>query len=142
MKTELAKILSVRGQHGLFQYVAQSRSGAIAESLSDKKRTNFSATSGITTLEDISIYTQEGEVKLRKVFEKLHEVLGDSDAPTSKASPDELKALFAKALPDYDEDRFYVSHMKKVVDWYNELKAYASLEFVDPEAEQEEGAAE
>lgn len=142
MKTELAKILSVRGQHGLFQYVAQSRSGAIAESLSDKKRTNFSATSGITTLEDISIYTQEGEVKLRKVFEKLHEVLGDSDAPTSKASPDELKALFAKALPDYDEDRFYVSHMKKVVDWYNELKAYASLEFVDPEEEQEEGAAE
>ncbi|MBQ2151600.1 MAG: DUF5606 domain-containing protein [Bacteroidales bacterium] len=142
MKTELAKILSVRGQHGLFQYVAQSRSGAIAESLSDKKRTNFAATSGITTLEDISIYTQEGEVKLRKVFEKLHEVLGDSDAPTSKASPDELKALFAKALPDYDEDRFYVSHMKKVVDWYNELKAYASLEFVDPEAEQEEGAAE
>ena len=142
MKTELAKILSVRGQHGLFQYVAQSRSGAIAESLSDKKRTNFAATSGITTLEDISIYTQEGEVKLRKVFEKLHEVLGDSDAPTSKASPDELKALFAKALPDYDEDRFYVSHMKKVVDWYNELKAYASLEFVDPEEEQEEGAAE
>lgn len=142
MKTELAKILSVRGHHGLFQYVAQSRSGAIAESLSDKKRTNFAATSGITTLEDISIYTQEGEVKLRKVFEKLHEVLGESDAPTSKASPDELKALFAKALPDYDEDRFYVSHMKKVVDWYNELKAYASLEFVDPEAEQEEGAAE
>ncbi len=142
MKTELAKILSVRGQHGLFQYVAQSRSGAIAESLSDKKRTNFAATSGITTLEDISIYTQEGEVKLRKVFEKLHEVLGDSDAPTSKASPDELKALFAKALPDYDEDRFYVSHMKKVVDWYNELKAYASLEFVDPEEEQEEAAAE
>jgi len=142
MKTELAKILSVRGQHGLFQYVAQSRSGAIAESLSDKKRTNFAATSGITTLEDISIYTQEGEVKLRKVFEKLHEVLGDSDAPTSKASPDELKALFAKAIPDYDEDRFYVSHMKKVVDWYNELKAYASLEFVDPEEEQEEGAAE
>ena len=28
--------------------------------------------------------------------------------------------------------------MKKVVDWYNELKACASLEFVDPEAEQED----
>ena len=138
MKTDLAKILSVRGQHGLFQYIAQSRSGAIAESLSDHKRTNFAATSGITTLEDISIYTQEGEVKLRKVFEKLHEVLGEKDAPTSKAAPEELKALFAKALPDYDDDRFYVSHMKKVVDWYNELKAYASLEFVDPEAEEEE----
>ena len=142
MKTDLAKILSVRGQHGLFQYIAQSRSGAIAEALSDKKRTNFAATSGITTLEDISIYTQEGEVKLRLVFEKLHEVLGDKDAPTSKSAPEELKALFTKALPDYDEDRFYVSHMKKVVDWYNELKAYASLEFVDPEAKEEETPAE
>jgi hypothetical protein len=24
-----------------------------------------------------------------------------------------------------------------VVDWYNELKAYATLDFVDPEAEEE-----
>jgi len=137
MKTDLAKILSVRGQHGLYLYIAQSRSGAIAEALSDKKRVSFPATSGITTLEDISIYTQEGEVKLRQVFGKLHEVLGDKSAPTSKADPEEIKALFAQALPDYDGERFYVSHMKKVVDWYNELKAYATLDFVDPEAEEE-----
>ena len=138
MKTDLAKILSVRGQHGLFRYLAQSRSGAIAEALSDGKRSNFAATSGITTLEDISIYTQEGELKLREVFEKLHEVLGEENAPGSKAAPEELKALFAKAVPDYDEDRFYVSHMKKVVDWYNELKSFASLEFVNPDEEKEE----
>ena len=46
---------------------------------------------------------------------------------------EEQKALFEKALPDYDGDRFYVSHMKKVVDWYNELKNFASLDFVDEE---------
>ena len=33
MQTDLARILSVAGLHGLFQYVAQSRSGVIAESL-------------------------------------------------------------------------------------------------------------
>ena len=136
MKTDLAKILSVRGQRGLFSYIAQSRSGAIAESLRDHKRTNFAANSGITTLADISIFTLEGEVKLKDVFLKIQEVLGDADAPTSKASPDEIKALFEKALPDYDADRFYVSHMKKVVDWYNELKNFASLDF----AEEEENA--
>ena len=135
MKTDLAKILSVRGQRGLFSYIAQSRSGAIAESLRDRKRTNFAANSGITTLADISIYTLEGEVKLKEVFLKLQSVLGDADAPSSKASPDELKALFGKALPDYDADRFYVSHMKKVVDWYNELRNYASLDFVEEEEE-------
>ena len=141
MKTDLAKTLSVRGQHGLFNYIAQSRTGAIVEAFEDKKRYNFSASAGITTLEDISIYTSEGEMKLREVFGKLHEVLGDNDAPDAKkASADELKALFAKAVPEYDGERFYVSHMKKVVEWYNALKKYASLEFVtdeDREKEQE-----
>ena len=133
MKTDLAKILSVRGQRGLFSYIAQSRNGAIAESLRDHKRTNFAANSGITTLADISIYTQEGELKLKEVFLKLKEALGDADAPTSKADPEEIKALFGKAIPDYDGDRFYVSHMKKVVDWYNELKSFASLDFLEEE---------
>ena len=137
-KTDLSKILSISGQHGLYNYVAQSRSGAIAESLADKRRTNFDVKSKITTLADISIYTNDGELKLKEVFGKLHEVLGDADAPTSKASADELKALFAKAVPDYDADRFYVSHMKKVVDWYNELKNFASLDFTSDEEGQQE----
>lgn len=129
MKTDLARILSVSGQHGLFNYIAQARNGAIVEALSDKRRTCFDMKSRITTLADISIYTSEGEMKLQKVFQKLHEALGEADAPTSKASADELKALFLKAIPNYDGDRFYVSHMKKVVDWYNELKNFASLDF-------------
>ena len=141
MKTDLAKILSVRGQRGLFSYIAQSRNGAIAESLQDHKRMNFSASSGITTLEDISIYTMEGEVKLKEVFLKMKEVLGDADAPSPKASPEEIKALFEKALPDYDGDRFYVSHMKKVVEWYNQLKNFASLDFVEEEEEAPEAEA-
>ena len=135
MKTDLAKILSVRGQRGLYAYIAQSRIGAIAESLKDHRRTNFAANSGITTLADISIFTLEGEVKLKEVFRKLQDVLGDADAPSSKAPQQEIVALFEKAVPDYDGDRFYVSHMKKVVDWYNELKNYASLDFVEEEEE-------
>ena len=127
MKTDLARILSVSGQHGLFNYIAQARNGATVEALSDKRRTCFDMKSRITTLADISIYTSEGEMKLQEVFQKLHDTLGEADAPTSKASADELKALFLKAIPNYD--RFYVSHMKKVVDWYNELKNFASLDF-------------
>ena len=131
MKTDLARILSVLGQHGLYLYLAQARNGAIAESLSDKKRTCFDIKTRLTTLADIAIYTSEGELKLKEVFLKLKDVLGDGDAPSPKASSEELKALFAKAVPDYDADRFYVSHMKKVVEWYNELKNYASLDFAE-----------
>ena len=129
MKIDLARILSVSGQHGLFNYIAQARNGAIVEALGDKRRTCFDMKSRITTLADISIYTSEGEMKLQEVFQKLHEALGEADAPNSKASADELKPLFLKAIPNYDGDRFYVSHMKKVVDWYNELKNFASLDF-------------
>lgn len=138
MKTDLSKILSISGQHGLFQYLAQARNGAIVESLVDKKRTVVDPKNRITTLADISIYSTEGEIKLQEVFLKMKDVLGESAAPSSKASDGELKGLFKKAIPDYDEDRFYVSHMKKVVEWYNELKENASLDFTNPEEEEQQ----
>ena len=138
MKTDLTKVLAVSGQSGLYLYISSTRTGAVVESLADKKRSAVSATSKITSLADISIYTDDEEVKLQQVFENLKEVLGESDAPSSKSAPEELKALFEKALPDYDRDRFYVSHMKKVVEWYNALKKYASLDFVNPDEETEE----
>jgi len=136
MKTDLSKILAVSGQSGLYLYLSQSRNGAIVESLADKKRSSVSISSKITSLADISIYTFDEEVKLQQVFLNMKEVLGDNDAPSAKSKPEELKALFEKALPDYDRDRFYVSHMKKVVEWYNALKKYATLDFTDLDAEE------
>jgi hypothetical protein len=94
-------------------------------------------TSKITSLADISIYTDEEEVKLQQVFLNMKEVLGEDPAPGAKSDPAVLKGFFEKALPDYDRDRFYVSHMKKVVEWYNVLKNHASLDFTDPDAETE-----
>ncbi len=138
MKTDLTKILAISGQSGLFLYISQARSGAIVEALADKKRSSFGMSSKITSLADISIYTDEEEVKLQQVFLNMKEVLGEDDAPSAKSSPEELKAFFGKALPTYDRDRFYVSHMKKVVEWYNSLKKYASLDFEELEAAQTE----
>ena len=138
MKTDLSKILAVSGQSGLYLYVSQARNGAIVEALADKKRTTVGMTSKLTSLADISIYTDDEEVKLQQVFLNMKDVLGEADAPSPKAKPEELKALFEKALPTYDRDRFYVSHMKKVVDWYNALKNHASLDFVEPESEDAE----
>lgn len=140
MKTDLSKILAISGQSGLYLYISQARNGAIVEALADKKRSSVGMTSKLTSLADISIYTDDEEVKLQDVFLKMKDVLGEADAPSAKSEPAALKALFEKALPDYDRDRFYVSHMKKVVEWYNALKNYASLDFVDLDAEVEEEA--
>ena len=139
MKTDLSKILAVSGQSGLFLYISPARNGAVVEALAAKNRSSIGMTNKITSLADISIYTYDEEVKLQQVLLNMKEVLGDADAPSAKSKPEELKALFEKALPDYDRDRFYVSHMKKVVEWYNALKNHASLDFVTPEeAEQSE----
>ena len=133
MQTDLARILSVSGQHGLYQYVAQSRNGAIAESLETKQRKAFTASSRISSLADIAIYTSEGELKLDQVFLAIKAALGDAEAPSAKASEKELVALFKKEIPNYDADRFYVSHMRKVIDWYSQIVKYASLDFVKEE---------
>ena len=135
MKTDLAKILSVSGHHGLYRYVAQARNGVVAESLSDGRRCTLDMRSRMTTLDDIAIFTSEGELKLREVFTSMGKVLDGKTAPDSKAPEAEIKALFQKAVPDYDDTRFYVSHMKKVVDWYNELVNHASLDFETEENE-------
>lgn len=138
MKTDLKKILAISGQPGLFKYLSQARSGAVVESLLDSKRASFGINVKMNSLEDISIYTSDGEVKLKEVFEKMHAFLNDSEAPSSKSKTDELKSFFNKVLPNYDQDRFYVSHMKKVVEWYNCLKEHASLDFEVDEAKESE----
>lgn len=141
MKTDLSKILAISGQSGLFLYISQARNGAIVEALADKKRSSVGMSSKITSLADISIYTEDEEVKLQQVFLNMKDVLGEENAPSAKSAPEVLKSFFEKALPEYDRDRFYVSHMKKVVEWYNALKNYASLDFVDLDAEAEEAEA-
>ena len=105
MKTDLSKILTISGQSGLFLYISQARSGAIVEALSDKKRSSVGMNSKITSLADISIYTEDEEVKLQQVFLNMKEVLGDAYAPSANSDSAQLKALFEKALPDYDRDR-------------------------------------
>ena len=133
MKTNLQKILSIAGQPGLFSYLTQANAGVVVESLATKKRTVCGMSMRISSLSDISVFTEEGEVSLETMFEKMKEKLGEQAAPSSKSNPEELKKFFGEVLPDYDRDKFYVSHMKKVVEWYNVLKVFASLDFEKPE---------
>jgi len=137
-KTDLSKILSVAGKHGLYRFLALSRGNAvIAEALADGHRTVFDAHSRVTTLADIAIFTSEGELKLKEVFLALQKALDGAAAPSVKDAA-AVKALFDKAVPDYDPDRFYASHMKKVLEWYGEISQFASLDFVEPEEEEQQ----
>ena len=138
----MKKILSVSGEHGLFEYVAQGRGGIIAQSLATKQRQLLGASAKVSSLADISIYTDETDVPLRDVLTSMAAKLSQGQAPDPKGDPKAIKAFFSEVLPNYDENRFYVSHMKKVLAWYEELRNFASLEFVADEEEEAPAAEE
>lgn len=137
MKTNLQKILSISGQSGLFLFINQANSGVIVESLTTKKRNLFGMQSRLTSLSDISIFTEDEELPLKRVLEMMRDHLSGNEAPDSKSTPEVLKNFFKTVVPNYDQERFYTSHMKKVVDWYNLLKTFASLDFEDNDAEKD-----
>ena len=141
METDLKKVLSISGQPGLFNYIAPARNGFIVEAMATGQRSSVSTSAKVTTLADVSIYTDEGEATLRSVLESMRDKLQGKAAMSSKSNSEEIKKFFGEVLPGYDRDRFYVSHMKKVLDWYNCLVQFASLEFVDDEQESAEGEA-
>ena len=135
-KRQDQKILSVSGQHGLFLYLSQARNGVIVESLETKQRTTFGTSAKISSMADISVYTTTEDVSLKEIFTGMAQKLKNGPAMSSKEDPKKIKAFFKEVLSEYDEDRFYVSHMKKILDWYNVLQKFASLEFVEEEEEE------
>ena len=139
MKTiQLKDILSISGKGGLFKFIAQARNGIVVESLEDGKRHVAPATARVSSLEDIAIFTQEEELPLADIFFKIHEQTEGKATLSHKASADELKSYFEELVPDYDEDRVYVSDIKKVVQWYNQLQRHEMLEVVDKEEDSNE----
>ena len=134
---ELKEILAISGQPGLYKYVAQSTNGVIVESLLDGKRMNASASSKVSALTEISIFTEGDDLPLADVFTNIYNHTGGKEAISHKEAPEKLKAAFAEVLPDYDGDRVHVSDMMKVFMWYNILLGAGFTEFKLPETEEE-----
>lgn len=114
----LKGILSISGQPGLFKLVAETKNSIIVESLINGKRMPAYSTSKISSLSDISVFTETGEILLTELFRKIKE---KGNVVSAKASSNEIKAFFNNVLPEYDKDRVYVSDMKKVIQWYQLL---------------------
>ncbi|MHA7057804.1 DUF5606 family protein [Aquimarina sp. M1] len=129
----LDKILSISGKPGLFELKAQTRSGFVAESLADGKKLSVSIQNNVSILSEIAIYTFTEEVPLREIFKRIQEKENGEKAINHKESKNKIEAYFSEVLPDYDEDRVYVSDMKKVIQWYNILQEKGITDFTEPE---------
>ena len=140
-------ILSIAGKPGLYRLVSQGRGMLIVETIdAAKKRIPAGARDRVTSLNDVSMYTDEEDKPLMEIFDTIKQ--NENGAAVAldykKASAQELADFMAKALPNYDRDLVYNGDIKKLIQWYNILITNGYTEFVTAEeaAPAEEAAAE
>jgi hypothetical protein len=140
----LKEILAVSGKPGLFRLISKGMNLLVVESLADKKRFPAYARDKVISLADISVYTTEDEVSIRKIFTAIKEKEAGKSVSLDlvKAQPDELRAYFSEILPNFDKERVYASDIKKILKWYDILIAEGITDFPEeteekPESEEE-----
>lgn len=118
----LKKILSISGKPGLFKLVSQAKGMLIVESLLNGKRMPAYAHDKVTSLVDISIYTEGEDAPLREVFESIKQKeQGKTVQIQSSSDGAAYKEYLNTVLPDYDKERVYLSDIKRIINWYNLL---------------------
>lgn len=143
---KLKDFMSISGEHGLYKFIAQGRNAIIVEHLETGKRSASHGSAKVSSLEDISVFTEKEDLPLSKVFDRIFEKENGGAAPDYKSDPEVLKTYFQDIIPDYDRERVYHSDIKKIMLWYNTLHQHNLLIRDDPEQkekpEKEAGKAE
>ncbi len=133
-------ILAISGKPGLYRLVAQGRGNLIVETIDGtKKRVTAGARDRVTSLNDVSMYTNEDDKPLMEIFQSIADK--ENAQPTAidykKATKAELADFMASVLPDYDRDRVHDSDIKKLIQWYNILVKGGYTKFVEEEVKEE-----
>lgn len=137
MSMDLSKILSIAGKPGLFKMVGESKNGIVVESLTDGKRFPAFSHERISSLKEISIYTQDDDMPLYDILKNLNDKLESKPVENpKKMSSKDMKSLFGEVVPNYDEEAVYASDMKKVFTWYNQLLEQDLLDFTEEVVEE------
>ena len=134
-------ILAISGRPGLYRLVSQGHNMLIVETIdAEKKRIPAGIRDRVTSLNDVSMYTDEEDKPLMEIFESIKEKEGGKAVALNykKASPAELAEFMAAVLPNYDRDRVYNTDIKKLIQWYNILVNNGYTSFVDSEEKETE----
>lgn len=134
----LDKVIAISGKPGIYTLKAQTRGGFLTESLLDGKKLSVGLRHNVSVLSEIAIYTTTAEMPLGDIFEKIKTKENGEQTISHKSSKDKLEEYFFGLIPDYDEDRVYVSDIKKVVQWYNILQSKGMMDFSLTASQEEE----
>lgn len=139
------RILTISGKPGLYRLLSSGRNMFVVETVdAAHKRMPVYNSDKVVMLDDIAIYTDTEELPLRKVFSLIYEKENAVLPFDLKATtPEDMVKYFEEILPDYDRERVYLTHIKKMYSWYNILVAGGVTDFNEPEeAEAAEESAE
>lgn len=147
---EFKDIVAIAGMPGLYKIVGQRQNGLIVEALDGSgKKIPTSANTKVSILSDIAMFTMEGEERLAQILLTISDKVKEGlQVPDKKSNDDVFPQFMGKVLPNYDNERIYLSDMKKLANWYNILKDQYDFETLRKEladakiAEAEEGNAD
>ena len=133
-------VLTISGKPGLYRLLSHGRNMFIVECVdASKKRVPVYNSDQVVMLDDIAIYTDTEELPLRNVFAKIYEKEnGMLPFDLKMTTPEEMVEYFETIIPDYDRERVYLTHIKKMFSWYNILVANGVVDFVAEEQESEQ----
>ncbi len=131
----LDKILAIAGKPGLYSLKVQTRTGFVAESLIDGKKSTVNLRTNVSLLTEISMYTNTEEKPLAEVMRAIAVKENCGPAISHKEENGKLIEYFLQILPDYDQDRVYPSDIKKVINWYNTLQEKGMVSKEEPKIE-------
>lgn len=134
---DLTGILAITGKPGLYKLISQTKSGALVESLVDKKRMPAFAHERISSLKDITMFGNDEDKPLIDIFQNIYKIEDGKECISHKSSDKELKDYMEKAFPDYDKERVHLSDMKKLFSWYNILLSNNLIDLKQPQQEEE-----
>ncbi len=136
-------IVSISGKPGLYKVIGQNKSGYVVESLDEAKTKLVTGTNArMASLNDITVFGVYDDLRLKDVFKKMEASLAEYPLPDPKGDSDKIKTYFYQVISDYDEDKVYVSDMKKIITWFQLLSALPLWKEADPEEEAEKLAEE
>jgi hypothetical protein len=118
---EISEIASVSGKGGLYKILKPGKAGVVLESMDEAKtKIVAGATHRVSVLHEISIYTttKEGTVPLEEVLQKINAQFGNDLGVDGESDAKELQAFMKSVLPEFDQQRVYVSDIKKLIKWY------------------------
>ena len=123
---DLKDFISIRGKGDLFRLVSKTPKGIIVETLNEgRAKFKVQPNLQVLILNDITVFSKDNtDLYLKDVFLKIFEKDGLHISMEQKDDAVKLKEYFKEIAPSHDEEKVYISDIKKIIKWYEIISKF------------------